>query len=518
MKKIKKSLFTLVSAVLVAANLAAFASCGIGSGTGDNGGGEVDTTQYTYETPDTVEITDVVPYDGSEVTVTFYHTMGANLRGVIDKYIPQFNKMYPNITIDHQQMGDYNGVRDQISKELTAKNSPSIAYCYPDHVALYNKAKAVLTLDSYIESTATVTKADGSTEIMGLTKEQREDFALGYYVEGRAYGDDKMYTLPFSKSTEVLYYNKTYFEANGYEVPKTWDEMEALCKTIKEKTDKVIPLGYDSEANWFITMTEQMGTPYTSAKKGNHFLFNTEENREFVKRYSDWYDKGYVITEELNGGYTSDLFAQKSPDKAISYMCIGSSAGASYQCPDLVTKQKVDENGDPMVDENGDSVMETVYPFEVGIAMIPQANPEKPKVISQGPSLVLFQKSEQEQAAAWLWAKFLTTTVNLQAEFSMTSGYAPVINSVTTNSVYADFLANADGNARLQASCVKQTIAQQNAFFVSPAFVGSSQARDAVGLLIQTCFVKNDIGNQSVEKFIENAFEEAIDELEFDFS
>ena len=218
MKNIKKSLFAIVSAVLVTANLASFAACGVASGGGD-GGGEVDTNKYTYETPDTVEITDVVPYDGSDVTVTFYHTMGANLRAVLDKYIPQFNAMYPNITIDHQQMGDYNGVRDQISKELTAKNSPSIAYCYPDHVALYNKAKAVLTLDSYIESKATVTKDDGTTEIMGLTKEQREDFVLGYYVEGRAYGDDKMYTLPYSKSTEVLYYNKTYFEQKGYEVP-----------------------------------------------------------------------------------------------------------------------------------------------------------------------------------------------------------------------------------------------------------------------------------------------------------
>jgi hypothetical protein len=100
----------------------------------------------------------------------------------------------------------------------------------------------------------------------------------------------------------------------------------------------------------------------------------------------------------------------------------------------------------------------------------------------------------------------------------MTSGYAPVINSVTNNSVYADFLATADGNAKLQASCVKQTLAQQEAFFVSPAFVGSSQARDAVGLLIQTCFVKNDIGNQSIDSFIANAFEDAIDELVFDFS
>ena len=490
MKNMKKSLFSLVSALLLAANLTTLAACGGNTGNNeDSGNGEV-------------VITDIVPYDGSAVTVTFYHTMGQNLRNVIDKYIPQFNAMYPNITIDHQQMGDYNGVRDQISTELTAKNAPSIAYCYPDHVALYNKAKAVLTLDSYIASTEVVTKADGTTDIMGLTQAQIDDFIPGYYEEGRAYGDNKMYTLPYSKSTEVLYYNKTYFEEKGYEVPTTWDEMETLCAQIKAEEPHNIPLGYDSEANWFITMTEQLGTPYTSAKKGEYFLFNTAENRAFVERFSDWYDKGYIMTEELYGGYTSDLFTNMDETKSRSYMCIGSSAGASYQCPDLVK------------DENG----QDVYPFEVGVALIPQANPAKPKAISQGPSLVLFKKPAQEQAAAWLWAKFMTTTVALQAEFSMTSGYAPVITSVEQNSVYANFLASADGNAKLQASCVKQCLAQKDAFFVSPAFNGSSAARDAVGTLLQNCFVKKDIGSTSIPNFIKKQFEDAIDELEFDFS
>ena len=30
-------------------------------------------------------------YDGSEVTITFYHTMGSNLTTVLDAYIEEFN-------------------------------------------------------------------------------------------------------------------------------------------------------------------------------------------------------------------------------------------------------------------------------------------------------------------------------------------------------------------------------------------------------------------------------------------
>ena len=83
---------------------------------------------------------DVVAYDGSEVTITFSHTMNATYRGVLDQYIAKFNEMYPNITVEHAQIGGYDEVRDQIKTELTAGNQPNIAYCYPDHVALYNVA------------------------------------------------------------------------------------------------------------------------------------------------------------------------------------------------------------------------------------------------------------------------------------------------------------------------------------------------------------------------------------------
>ena len=155
----------------------------------------------------------VVPeegYDGSEVTIKFYHTMGSNLRDVLDRYIVEFNKLYPNIHIEHEQVGGYDDVRDQINTEITVGNQPNIAYCYPDHVAVYNLAKATVTLDDLIASEIEVTRDDGTTEILGLTDAQISDFIKGYYEEGKQFGDGKMYTLPLSKSTEVLYYNKTF--------------------------------------------------------------------------------------------------------------------------------------------------------------------------------------------------------------------------------------------------------------------------------------------------------------------
>ena len=431
-------------------------------------------------------------YDGSEVTITFSHTMGANLRAVLDNYIPEFNKLYPNITIVHSQDGGYDDLKNQISTKITVGDQPNIAYCYPDHVALYNLAGAVVTLDDLIASEIVEERADGTTEILGLTEEQIDNFVDGYYEEGRQFGDGKMYTLPLSKSTEVLYYNKTFFEANGLSVPTTWDELEEVCKAIKAIDPQSIPLGYDSEANWFITMCEQLDSPYTSAEAGNHFLFDNDTNKEFVKEFREWYVQGLVTTQELLGAYTSTLFT--TLDGTKSYMSIGSSAGATHQRPGKV---------------NG------AYPFEVGIAPIPQADASNPKAISQGPSLCIFNSENvQEVMASWLFVKFLTTCEDFQAEFSVASGYVPVLESVAENPGYKeDFLDLADGYENIAALSAKVCVEQMDAYYVSPAFNGSSTARDQVGLILQYAF-KIPSGSD-VEAQINKIFADAMNECKY---
>ena len=436
------------------------------------------------------EVEDSLTYDGSAVTIKFYHTMGQNLRDVLDLYIPEFNKLYPNITIVHEQVGSYDDVRDQISKAIVVGNQPHIAYCYPDHVALYNLAKAVVTLDGLMDSTAEVKHADGTTEILGFTDAQKADFIEGYYNEGKQFGDNLMYTLPLSKSTEVLYYNKTFFEANNLSVPTTWEEMEALCAKIKEIDPDSIPLGYDSSANWFITMCEQYGSPYTSAT-GEHFLFDNETNRNFISTFNRWYNAGYITTQKIFGAYTSGLFV--SEDTTKSYMSIGSSAGATHQRPEP--------------NDQGE------YPFEVGIATIPQVNAEAPKVISQGPSLCIFNKANQQEVlASWLFVKFLTTNVEFQAEFSMASGYVPVIKSVGENAAYQEFIAKADGGNHISALSAKVCLAQADAYYTSPAFNGSSDARDAVGALLDQCIA---MFGDNVAADIEKAFKDAVNKCKY---
>ena len=438
------------------------------------------------------------------ITITFYHSMGNNLKTKLEDAIKRFNKIYPNITVKHASYGDYDGVRDQIKTEIAVGDQPNIAYCYPDHVALYNEAKAVQTLDVLINDAT-----------YGI---DTSIFVDAFYQEGRVFGDDKTYSLPLAKSTEVLYYNKTFFEDNNLTVPTTWAEMEALCARIKEIDPTCIPLGYDSEANWFITMCEQYGSSYTSNEEGNHFTFNNDTNKAFVEMFAEWAGKYYVTTQKLSGSYTSALFtgeSYKNPETGEwespttkSYMCIGSTGGATYQ--------------QPGVDENTEG---TPFDFQVGIAAIPQVNPANPKVISQGPSLCIFKKDNaQEVLASWLFVQYLCTDYQFLGNLAIQNGYAPAIKDMEKkDEVYAEWLAmvgddatDEERTANITAYAAKIALEQTKAFYTSPAFYGSSVARDQVAILMHTCLSKGkSASGDELKAFIDKAFADAIAECKY---
>ena len=85
----------------------------------------------------------------------------------------------------------------------------------------------------------------------------------------------------------------------------------------------------------------------------------------------------------------------------------------------------------------------------------------------------------------------------------------PVINSAKEVKSYANWLKNADGEGNLVATVINSAFEQADAAFISPAFNGSTKARDQVGALIQYCFTTPA---EDVDAMILKAFQDAITE------
>jgi hypothetical protein len=96
----------------------------------------------------------------------------------------------------------------------------------------------------------------------------------------------------------------------------------------------------------------------------------------------------------------------------------------------------------------------------------------------------------------------------------MASGYVPVIKSVGANEIYkTEFLDKANGGDFISALSAKVCLEQEEAYYTSPAFNGSSTAREQVGLLMQKA-LSADAGSD-VKAMIKAAFEDAVAECKY---
>ena len=129
--------------------------------------------------------------------------------------------------------------------------------------------------------------------------------------------------------------------------------------------------------------------------------------------------------------------------------------------------------------------------------------------------MILFKKrNQQEVIATWLLMRYLTTDINLQADISMQSGYCPATQLVFENDLYNEWQDSAAGDSAdtLIALSVKTCLDSSDMFFTSPAFVGSSDARDQVGALMQAVFTTPISEAKPLSAIIDEAFKFAINE------
>lgn len=425
-----------------------------------------------------------------EVTVTFWHTMGQKLQKKLDTFIKEFHKIHPEIGIKHVQQGGWPDIEEKITAAIPAGTNPTMAYCYPDHVAEYMESNAIYNLDDFINGEDTkFTEEDGLVE----------DFIEMYWKEGSEYIKDGTYSLPYSKSTEAVFYNVDIFKdvahhASGkeYVMPETWEDLEKLLAEMKADYPEAIPLGYDSDANLFITLCQQYGIPFTSLDEVNQkgkIDFNNAAAKAMAAKVIDWMKKGYLVTAATsNGAYTSTLFTEGK-----LFMSVGSTGGTGY-------------NYTAQIDEIGVAPMfkpDFEHPFQFGGTLGLTDN-----IIMQGPSICFFRKSTaKEREAAWTFYKFITRTI-WSASFSTVSGYSPIRESSFTCDAMVEYLESEQtGEDALYQKVIKNYSSLTSRYFVSPAFHGSSTARSQVDGIFSSVF--------DGTKTLDQAFSEAYAKAEF---
>lgn len=433
-----------------------------------------------------------------EYRISFWAKNDTNMTqvAIYNQAIADFEAIYPNIKVDLKLYTDYGEIYKDVITNLATKTTPNVCITYPDHIATYMQGENVIVpLDDLMNDEA---YGLGGSEIKydSVKKDEIVSKFLNECVIG-----DKYYALPFMRSTEACYVNKTYVEKLGFTIPETltWDFIWQVCEAAMAKDadgkylvngqETLIPFIYKSTDNMMIQMVEQKGTGYSNAN-GDNLLFNNDTANLLLEIADHAKDREFST-------FKISSYPANFLNRGQCIFAIDSTAGASWMGSDA---------------PNMDIADSEIVSFETVVKTIPQYNVNNPKMISQGPSVCLFNKDDSgEVLASWIFLQFLLTN-NVQIAYAKTEGYVPVTSKAQNSTEYKDYLSRRGENNDLYYSikldATKLALNNINNTFVTPVYNGSTNLRDAAGQLIEEV-TKAARRNKNVDDaFITNLYKE----------
>jgi multiple sugar transport system substrate-binding protein len=160
----------------------------------------------------------------------------------------------------------------------------------------------------------------------------------------------------------------------------------------------------------------------------------------------------------------------------------------------------------PLLDISEDKLVR----FETVVMEIPQFDTANPRMISQGPSMCVFNKDDpQEVLASWLFAQYMLTN-EVQIAYSQTEGYAPVTTKAQKSPEYQAYLAMAgednDKHYYVKLDATELLLRNVENTFVTPVFNGSASLRDASGQMIEDVAKSTRRKKTVDDAYIDNLF------------
>ncbi|MBR4121326.1 MAG: ABC transporter substrate-binding protein [Spirochaetales bacterium] len=206
--------------------------------------------------------------------------------------------------------------------------------------------------------------------------------------------------VPFSISTQVIYYNKDLAAKAGLDLetnpPKTWDEFLEVAKTIQAACPKGT-YGFDtSDAKWLVkSMLYQNGNDIVSMSADGKItpLFAEESGIEVARFWAK------LIEEKVMAKSQHDNAENKFLSGKLVFIAATSNRIAKW----------------------AESVQ-----FNIGAIEMPYF--KEPRVALGGSTATIMTTDATKHAASWALLKFLLNTEN-QTAYALTTGYLPIRES-----------------------------------------------------------------------------------------
>jgi len=340
---------------------------------------------------------------GTAVEISLHYPVGVSgpLAKIIDGYITQFNQENPTIKVTPVYDGDYPSTAAKVLQLSQAGTPADVAIVNAAAIYQMTDADVATPLDDLI------TQAGGDSYI--------KDFYPAFLANSQMGGHT--WSIPFQRSTLVLYYNKDLFQQAGIaNPPQTWDEMtqDAQKLTAKDSAGNIsrYGVGFPSSgtAYWeFQALAIESGQNVYDNNAGNKVFFNAPASVEALQFLID-------LNKKYNVG----------PPGAVNWDTLPSDFAAGkfamiYHSTGSLT-----------------SVLKTAQ-FNVGVAFLPK-NKQFGSPTGGGNMYIMKGIPADHQAAAWKLVQWLSTPER-EAQWSIDSGYVAPRKSAYDTQALKDYTA-----------------------------------------------------------------------------
>ncbi|ANY79652.1 ABC transporter substrate-binding protein [Microvirga ossetica] len=223
------------------------------------------------------------------VDLTMYYpvAVGGPVTKIIDDMVQGFQKENPDIKVEAVYAGNYT---DTMTKAMTAMKGgqpPQLSVLFSTDLFTLMDEQAIVPIDE-------LAGADG--------KEWLNSFYPAFMENGQVGG--KTWSVPFQRSTIVLYYNKDAFKEAGLDPekpPATWAEMAEVSKKLvkKDASGNVSRWGVEIPSTgygyWMLQALAIENGQKLMNETGNKTFFNEKKTVEALQYWVDLSAKDGVM-------------------------------------------------------------------------------------------------------------------------------------------------------------------------------------------------------------------------------
>ncbi len=373
------------------------------------------------------------------VTLTLWHAYSSTTGKAFEALVADFNATHPNITIEPSYGGDLWTMRDKLLTAIAGNAAPDVCQIDQFWCAELADAKSIVKMADLVAQDPDYNAADLYDKAL----------ETGTYK-------GELWTMPFSFSNIVLYYNKALFKEAGLDPekpPTTWDELVEYGKklTVDKNGD---------------------GTP---DQWGLSFVLKADQGGVYYWLASLWQAGGVLFNDD----FTKSRFNEQPGVEALQYWI------------DLVHKHKIVPLAPPDAGfQNGLIAMTwastsslTRYigmlKENLGVAFMPKG---KEMATGVGGANLAIMANAKDKEAAYEFVQWMTSA-ETNLKWSTTTGYNPLRKSVVESAAYKEYLAK---EPRAQV-----IIDQMPYAIVRPNIVAYSAGSREIGLAVEEAVFGN---------------------------